>query len=138
MAEPSLGLNGITLFRALKERMKWVDQRQTLLAQNVANADTPKYRPKDLKDLDFEGLLREQARNVHVKQTNPHHLKGTSAQGTYRPDTERRTYETSPDGNAVVLEEQLMKLSENGFSHKVSTELYRKQLKMISMALGKK
>jgi flagellar basal-body rod protein FlgB len=44
----------------ISRRMDWLSQRQTVLSQNVANADTPNYQPRDLKTLDFRAELRGQ------------------------------------------------------------------------------
>ncbi|GAB6054228.1 flagellar basal body rod protein FlgB [Magnetospira thiophila] len=137
MADLNLGLNGITTFKALKERMKWTAHRQAVLSQNIANADTPEYRPKDLKPMEFEDMVRNKLQITPVQQTNPQHMQGTLGQGTYRAQEERQTYETSPDGNAVLLEEQLMRMGQNDISQKLSSQLYRKHLEMVKMAAGK-
>jgi flagellar basal-body rod protein FlgB len=44
--------------------------------------------------------------------------------------------ETSPNGNSVVLEEQMAKLSETEISHRLTTNLYKKHLNMLKMAIG--
>lgn len=138
MADPSLGLGGMTLFRALKERLKWVGERQALLTQNVANADTPEYRAKDLQPMSFQSMLRGAGRTTQVAKTDPGHLQGTAGRGAYRVERTRLPYETAPDGNSVVLEEQLMELGKNSLAHRTSTQLYRKHLMMIKTAIGSK
>ena len=50
-------ITDLPLFSMLKQRMTWLNQRQDLLSQNVANADTPKYISRDLKALDFDQIL---------------------------------------------------------------------------------
>ena len=44
----------LDIFQALVRRMQWLGQRQNVLAQNIANTDTPGYRPQDLKHGPFE------------------------------------------------------------------------------------
>ena len=47
-------LQDLPLLTMLRQRMTWLNQRQDLLAQNVANSDTPRYVARDLKPLDFD------------------------------------------------------------------------------------
>ena len=53
-----MDLTQIPLFEMLTRRMSWLNERQKVLAQNIANADTPHYVPRDLEPLDFESLTR--------------------------------------------------------------------------------
>jgi flagellar basal-body rod protein FlgB len=61
-----------------------------------------------------------------------------SADGPFRVSEQRKPYETSPDGNAVILEEQMAKVSETQLSYTLANELYRKQIGMFRIALGQK
>ena len=60
----------------LRERMTWLNQRQDVLSQNVANADTPGYVARDLKPLDFdEGAERQRKfRRRTLMTTDPRHI----------------------------------------------------------------
>ena len=49
-----MDLQDLPLLTQLRQRMTWLNQRQDVLSQNVANADTPRFVARDLKDLDFE------------------------------------------------------------------------------------
>ena len=53
-----MDLKKLTLFRMMSDRMDWLTQRQQVLSQNVANADTPQYGARDLKPIDFKGSVR--------------------------------------------------------------------------------
>ena len=53
-----MDLPAIPLLSMLKERMSWLNQRQNVLSQNVANIDTPGYTARDLKPVDFEKALK--------------------------------------------------------------------------------
>ena len=55
-----MDLKGLKIFAMMQERMGWLAKRQEVVAENIANADTPAYRPKDLKELDFSRHLRPQ------------------------------------------------------------------------------
>ena len=59
----------------LRERMTWLHQRQDLLAQNVANADTPRYVARDLKAQDFsEALKKATNQSSGMTVTNVRHI----------------------------------------------------------------
>lgn len=120
----------IGLFRLAERRLAWAEQRQQLLAQNVANAATPGYVARDLKDFATSlarvepGLLR----------TNALHLaSSTSPPGTTQP----RPHERTPDGNAVSVEEQLTRVADTAGAQELTTGLYRKYLGMFRTALGR-
>ena len=52
-----MDLNKLDIFRLTNSKMGWLSERQTVLAQNIANADTPGYKAKDLKVPDFSSML---------------------------------------------------------------------------------
>ena len=124
------------LFSMLTTRMAWLGRRQQVLAQNVANADTPGYKPMDLKPLDFGRLAADAARRVEVRVTDAAHLAGTRPSPVFGAERQDIT-EMTPTGNAVVLEEQLMKVSETAMTYRLMTNLYRKHVNMIRTALGR-
>lgn len=133
-----MDLNKVTLFGMLKGRMGWLARRQEVLAQNIANADTPMYKPKDLQPLDFKRYLRGTQARIPLATTSPKHFAGTrNSMSPFSDLKNQKNYETAPNGNAVVLEEQMVKISETQLQHNLSTELYRKHIGMIKIALGK-
>ena len=134
-----MDVDKITLFGALKKRLSWLTQRQEILSENIANSDTPKYRAKDIEPFKFRDVLREQQiGQVNMERTNPLHLEGIRHRVTdFRTEVESKPWETAPNGNAVVLEEQMAKLNETQVKHKLTAELYKKQLAMLRMAIGK-
>lgn len=129
----------ISMFGAIKKRMAWLNQRQEILAQNIANSDTPKFRPKDIEPFKFDELLRrDRMHQVNMARTNEKHLEGNSKRVTdFREEITHRPWETSPAGNAVILEEQMAKVNETQIAHKLTTQLYKKHLAMLRMAIGK-
>ena len=131
-------LGKFTLFDVVKRRLSWLGQRQEILAQNIANADTPKYRAGDIEPFKFKDLLRPGAttKNLNMNATAKAHLTGRRvAVRVFKEETDPRPFETNPAGNSVVLEEQMAKLSESSISHRLTTELYKKHLNMIRTAL---
>jgi flagellar basal-body rod protein FlgB len=127
----------IPLFQRLTERMNWLGAREKVIAQNIANSDTPSYQPKDVVPLDFGDHLKKLA-PVEPKRTNARHVVGTIPPGDpVDSKKQRKTYESAPAGNSVVLEEQLMKLSQTQADYSQITNLYRKHVDMLKTAIGR-
>jgi flagellar basal-body rod protein FlgB len=120
----------IGLFRLAERRLAWVDQRQRVLAQNVANANTPGYQPRDVTP--FSASFG--AAGAGLARTNPSHLTGSldSAQ-TMRSRAPAR----SPNGNAVSMEEQLGKVADTASTQELVTNLYHKYQGLFRTALGR-
>jgi flagellar basal-body rod protein FlgB len=129
----------LSIFDALARRMAWLGQREQVLAQNVANSDTPDYVPQDLEHGPFARLLTRRLAPVEPVATHPDHLRGAQGRAERPADSEdqRERFETAPSGNAVVLEEQLIKVAETQMDYQTMTNLYRKHMQMIRMALGR-
>ena len=127
---------GFSIFDAVARRMDWLGQRQRVLAQNVANADTPDYKPHDLVEQSFAQAVRKAARLPATAKTNAAHID-TSVYRGRDPDADeqRQRYETAPSGNAVVLEEQLVKVQETQLQYGALTSLYSKHVSFFRMAL---
>ena len=132
-----MNLAKIPLLSMLTQRMAWLGQRQEMLAQNVANADTPGYKPRDVKPLDFLGLARNASRRVRLAATDARHLGGGVAAPAFREEVRKPTFGTGSASNAVVLEEELTKVAETVMEHQLMADLYRKHVKMIRTALGR-
>ena len=131
-----MDLEKMTLFSTVKGRMKWLTQRQEVLAQNIANADTPRYKAADLKAFDFKTILRREKAQLNMEVSDNSHLVGRRRRiRDFAEQVERQPYETSPNGNSVVIEEQLAKVNETHSKHQLVTNLYKKHLGMIVMAV---
>ena len=126
----------LNIFAVLGKRMDWLSQRQKVLADNIANSDTPNFQPRDLNPGEFQRALRSQSPEVIPRTTHAAHLQGTVASGgPARAERQGRTWETSPSGNAVVLEEQLIKVSKTQSDYQTMINLYRKHMDMFKTAL---
>jgi flagellar basal-body rod protein FlgB len=132
-----MDLSSLKLFKMAMTRMDWAAQRQKVLSQNVANADTPNYRPKDVKEINFKDVLRgTSVAPVPVVRTNVNHLKGTiPEQDTFRANGERKTFEESPDGNQVVIEEQMQKVGNTRSEYNTAVTLMQAHMKMLTIAV---
>jgi flagellar basal-body rod protein FlgB len=137
-----MDLNKIPVFAAITKRMHWLNQRQKVLADNIANADTPGYSPRDMKDLDFKReLSKANASSMRMEVSSAKHIvpRGSSSgEFNFGTKNQKDVYETAPDGNSVVLEQQLMKVTETKMDYELMTNLYRKHMGMLRTALGRK
>ena len=118
----------IGLFRLAEQRLAWADRRQQLLAQNVANANTPRYQPRDMAA--FSAVLAAPG----LAQTAPQHLSGT---GRAAGESTVRAQERSPSGNTVSLEDQLSKVADTASTQEMVLNLHHKYQSMMRLALGR-
>lgn len=131
-----MDLSNIPLFAMLTRRMAWLNRRQEVLAENVANADTPDYRPRDLKPLDFAEMARAHAARLDLWTTQAGHIANV-ARPTAPFAVQEDARHGSSAGGETALEDQLMKVAETGMAYQLVTSLYRKHVDMIKAALGR-
>jgi flagellar basal-body rod protein FlgB len=133
----SMDLFNIALFHRISERMNWLGAREKVIATNIANSDTPSYQPKDVLPLDFGDHLKKLTA-VEPGRTDPKHMSGTVPPADpVDSKKQRKTYETAPAGNSVVIEEQMMKLSQTQADYNQMVNLYRKHVDMLKTAIGR-
>lgn len=127
----------LTLFQMMQTKMGYLSERQDVLSQNVANLDTPGFKPRDLKKLDFKRMAMMHSNKLKMRVTSDSHSTGTPKMpATYRDEKMRKTYETTPVENAVVLEEQMAKIAETQMQFQEVTNLYKKTTSMFKTAIG--
>jgi flagellar basal-body rod protein FlgB len=136
-----MDLPDIPLLSMLRTRMTWLNQRQDVLTQNVANADTPKYVAHDLKPVDFSRELQHAASPFQsasqLAVTDPRHIAlKTSTSGDSFENIEVRDSEASPNGNSVSLEQEMIKVSDTQAQFQAATNLYSKAMSMMRTAIG--
>ncbi|MGB1006992.1 MAG: flagellar basal body rod protein FlgB, partial [Thalassobaculaceae bacterium] len=103
------------------------------------NADTPHYRAKDLRALDFNEVMRARRMDrMSMARTDDKHLASEVTGSKYRVmrTSDSEIYEINPSGNAVILEEQMIKLSENNTQYQIAANIYQKQLTMLRLAVS--
>jgi len=124
------------LFELISGRVAWLGHRQAVLGRNVANADTPGYRPHDLAPADFGALLGGKMRPLQVALTSPSHLASpVPPAGPFR-DLIDRDAEVTPSGNGVDLPGQMRKMAATEQDHQLATGLYRRYVGMLRTAIG--
>lgn len=131
-----MDLANTPFFGLLRARLDHLSERQRLVAENIANANTPGYRPRDLETAGFERMLAQAGgaggAGVTMSQTRAGHL---TPQGSAQVRTiTRDDSETTMDGNAVVLEEQMARAAETRLNFETAIALYQKGLELVRMA----
>lgn len=130
MANDGASIGG-GLLQALKTRMHYQQARQKVLAENVANADSPGFRPVDLKAPKADGGL-----GVSLARTSAGHMSLSGGNGGF-DNTGAPRFETTPNGNAVSLEDEMMKVAQNQSDYQLAASLYSKGLGLMKIAIGR-
>lgn len=129
----------IGLLQALSAKMSYLNQRQNVLSQNIANANTPDYKPHDMVPVDFGSVLKkitgEEGAKLQPVTTDPRHMGGVNEIQDPKNAIQKKTYETKPDGNGVVMEEQMVKSTQNNMDYNLMTTLYEKNVGLIREAI---
>lgn len=136
-----MAITDIPILSMLRTRLDWSQARQRVLAENVANADTPKFQARDLAPLNFEEApLAASGRltPVSLTRTENSHIEGVGLSQSPFRNSNSRTFEVRPAGNAVNLEEEMMKVAANQMDFQAATALYTRSLGLIKIALGKR
>jgi flagellar basal-body rod protein FlgB len=131
----NMAIADVGIFSMLRTRMRWHQERQQILADNVANSDTPNFRPRDLVEPKFNSL-GPATPVVSLMRTSAAHQAGAES-----PETFARTdsgFQIRPAGNAVSLEDEMMKVANNQLDFQTVTALYTQSLGLIKIAVGKK
>ena len=135
-----MAITDIPILSMLRTRLQWSQERQRVLAENVANADTPNYRARDLAPLKFEAptaVAAAPVTTVSLTRTESGHIAGIGqSDSPFRAKSEG-DYEVRPTGNAVNLEQEMMKVAANQMDYQAVTALYTRSLSLIKTALGK-
>ena len=132
-----MAISDLAIFSMLRTRMNWHQERQRLLAENVANADTPNYRPRDLAPLDFGKQVQQASGQLRLALTSPAHLSSPSAAGAFATERPAK-YDVRPAGNAVNLEDEMMKVAANQMDHQAAISLYSRSMGLLKTAIGKR
>lgn len=127
----------INLMQLMSKRMDYLAERHKVISQNVANADTPNYRARDLRQQNFTQALKDANSRQPLAMTQPNHLAPVTPQTKFAVDKDKKPYETSLDKNGVVLEEQMMKMTQNQSDYTLNAELYNRYTAMAKQALSR-
>jgi flagellar basal-body rod protein FlgB len=134
-----MAISDIPIFSMLRTRMQWHQERQKVLAENVANGDTPKFQPRDLKPLDFgrDPQAGTGGGPLRLAATDPAHFAGSAGAGSFATNPNTK-YDVRPAGNAVNLEDEMMKVAQNQMDYQAAISLYSRSMGLIRTALSGK
>ncbi len=132
-----MAITDLPLFSMLRTRMHWHQERQRLLSENVANSDTSNYRPRDLAPLQFD-RPHQALTSVGLKRTEAGHFGSSGATSSRFEASRLGAYESRPTGNAVNLEDEMIKVAANQMDYQAATTLYTRSLGLIKTAIGKR
>ena len=132
-----MSMNDIPGLAVLRTRMQWHQERQRVLAENVANSDTPNFKPRDLVEPKFDSTGAPGSMGaLAMMRTTTSHIAPASGGQTFAQNGQGG-FATRPAGNAVNLEDQMLKVSANQMDYAAATSLYSKSLHLLKTAIGK-
>ena len=124
-------LESISFFRLASQRMQWLGAGQQVVAENIANADTPGFKARSVSP--FAELV-DSSRAGGVRTTHSAHIPGSGPAAAVRVIPDPSSWESSIDGNSVVLEQQTLRSSEISEDYQLATLLYGKGHQLLTLA----
>jgi flagellar basal-body rod protein FlgB len=133
-----MSINDLPTLAVLRTKMQWHQERQRVLSENVSNSDTPNFKPRDLVEPKFDasGAATGTMGSLAMMRTSTGHIVSSGATDAF--DQNRKAgFETRPAGNAVNLEDEMLKVSANQMDYAAVTSLYSKSMQLLKIAIGK-
>ena len=134
-----MAINDLPMLSALRTKMQWHQERQRVLSENVSNSDTPNFRPRDLVEPKFDknGASAAAMGSLAMMRTSTSHIAPAGGGDTFAAQG-RGGFHTRPAGNAVNLEDQMLKVAANQMDYAAATSLYSRSLGLLKSAIGKR
>ena len=134
-----MSINDFPVLSALRTKMQWHQERQRVLSENVSNSDTPNFKPRDLVEPKFDstGAAVGGMAPLALTRTSEAHIVPASGGGASFDQNRKAGFQTRPTGNAVNLEDEMLKVSANQMDYAAVTSLYSKSLHLLKTAIGK-
>jgi flagellar basal-body rod protein FlgB len=135
-----MAINDLPVLSALRTRMQWHQERQRVLSENVSNSDTPNFKPRDLVEPKFDATGASATGSVGplaITRTSTAHIAPSNGGAENFDQNRKAGFQTRPAGNAVSLEEEMLKVSANQMDYAAATSLYSKSLHLLKTAIGK-
>ena len=133
-----MSISDLPALSMLRTKMQWHQERQRVLSENVSNSDTPNFKPRDLVEPKFDatGASVGSVGSLAMMRTAGSHIAPAGG-GQSFDQNGRAGFQTRPAGNAVSLEDEMMKSSANQMDYAAATSLYSKSLHLLKVAIGK-
>lgn len=130
----------LTLFAMAQRQIDYLAKRQSVLSENVANANSPQYQVKDLNPVSFKDLMAQPKEAVQMAVTNPMHISpelASASSAQFEEVKVRRPEESKPDGNQVLIEDQMQKIGQVKGDYELAVNLMMKNIAMFKTAIDK-
>ena len=131
-----MDLKNLSVFGMAHQNMQYLQARQQVLAENIANASTPGYLARDVEKPNFNQEISATA-GLKLATTNPKHISTIGpkkAKNGYKVYTPQPSSALTIDGNGVILEEQMNEASKVSSEYKRMITIYNKYKSMMQMA----
>jgi flagellar basal-body rod protein FlgB len=134
-----MSISDLPVLSALRTKMAWHQERQRVLAENISNSDTPNFKPRDLVEPKFDrnGASPAAMGSMAMMRTSASHIAPAGGGQSFASDS-KSSFHTRPTGNAVNLEDQMLKVSANQMDYAAATSLYSRSLGLLKTAIGKR
>jgi len=131
-------MNTPPILAGIRDRMQNLSERQRVVAQNLANSETPGYKAREVSAPNFAALVGGSGVIATPQVQLTERMKGLGAIQPLGAGVifDKDISETKPDGNNVTIEDQLLKMGEIQADFTAMTSLYRKQMSMLKTAVG--
>ncbi len=123
-------MDAINFFSIASQQNRWLSVRQSVIAQNIANANTPGFRALDVQP--FEAVLN--ATGLEMRKTQATHLSPVSGTGSDADTEESAKWQIVHSGNSVSLEEQMLKAGEVAGNYARNTSVMKTLNRMLLAA----
>jgi len=123
-------VENLSLFELASALARHAGQRHRVIAENVANADTPGYRARDVED--FRATVKEA---FTARATRPGHAGASEAPRA--PRSFELPQPPEPNGNSVSVEDQAVRAAEAQHQHAMALAVYSKAVDIFRLGLGR-
>ena len=134
-----MSINDLPVLSVLRTKMQWHQERQKVLAENISNSDSPNFKPRDLVEPKFDNKgssVGGSMGSLAMMRTATGHIAPSGGGQSFALDR-KASFQTRPAGNAVNLEDEMLKVSANQMDYAAVTSLYSKSLHLLKTAIGK-
>ncbi|RPE64612.1 flagellar basal-body rod protein FlgB [Pacificibacter maritimus] len=124
----------LDIFQMASGLAKHASSRQEVIAKNIANADTPEYRAQDIAS--FQETYQGAQSQSSMKASRAGHLSGATPENTFITQIDAAD-PSSPNGNTVALETEMMKATEVRHQHDLAMSVYKSSMNILRTSLGR-
>ena len=125
-------LEKLALIRNASELTRYATERNRTIGENIANADTPGFRAKDLEPFSVDTQSPANMRTTRAGHVTPPDRTGASSMARVHADGDS----VSANGNSVSLEDQMLRAADAQRQHALATSVYRKAIDILRLSIS--